>query len=853
MLNVSRWKTIVIWCAVLLSVIFVAPNLFSNQQLAALPGWLPLKKVRLGLDLQGGSQLMLMIERDDILRNSLETTVDGIRAKLREASIRYSGLTGTGQTIRVSITDPAQVPAAIDALKSITNRVGTGTIGLVQETTITPGDNGLLTIRITNEGIDRRIASALATSMNVVRGRVEQLGNAEPLIQRQGSDRILVQVPGVADPQRIKNLLNQAGQLTFRMVDQSMPVEQAIQGSAPVNSDVLYTQDDPPAAYLVEKRAILSGDRIADAQEGLDPKTNEPVVTFQLDADGTKAFAQATQQNIGRSFVVVLDDQVIAALPIAQANTTGAGEISGGFSERGASDLAVLLRTGALPATLTVVEERTVGPGLGLDSIRSGIIAGMIGAIAVIACMVYFYGFLGIVATVALYVNILMILAILSLTGATLTLPGIAGIVLIIGMAVDSNVLIYERVREELKAGRQLPEACDAGFKRAFWTIIDANITTLIAAVILFYMGSGPVRGFAVTLAIGILTTVFIAFTLTQWIIVTWIKRRRLKHLPKDVRTAMFDRAHIRFMGIRRFSFTASAALSLCAMIALATVGMHLGIDFNGGSIIEVRAKQGAANLADIRTRLNELNLGEIQAQSFGDRAGALIRIQSQEGGENGEQSAVTLVRDELGNDYDFRRVEVVGPSVSGELTRSATLGVLASLAVVLIYIWFRFEWQFAIGAIVATLHDIILTLGLFVLTGIEFNLTSIAAVLMIIGYSLNDTVVVYDRMRENLKRYSQMPLPILIDASINQTLSRTILTAATTLLALLALCLFGGEVIRAFAFTMLFGVAVGTFSSIYIAAPFLIVFKLRPDRFQTGGDKKQKAAADVQPNKPAV
>jgi SecD/SecF fusion protein len=853
MLKVSRWKTVLIWLAILVSVILVAPNLFSDQQLSSLPAWLPHSKVRLGLDLQGGSHIMLKVERDDVVRDRLETTVNDIRSRLRQASIRYSGLTGTGQLIRVRITDPTQTQAAFDALKPITDRVGTGSAGVVQEATITQGDSGLLSVVITNEGINYRMSAAVVTSMDVVRRRIEQIGSAEPLIQRQGADRIILQIPGLADPQRLKDILNQPGKLVFRLIDPSMPVDQAIQGAAPVNSEVLYTQDDPPTPFLVDKRVVVSGDRVIDAQEAVDPQNNEPLVTFQLDADATKAFAQVTQQNIGRTLVVVLDDQVISASPITQANMTGSGQISGGFSADGASDLAVLLRAGALPATLTVVEERTVGPGLGADSIRSGIIAAMIGAVAVIGCMVYFYSFLGIVATVALYINILMIVAILSLTGATLTLPGIAGIVLIIGMAVDSNVLIYERIREELKAGRQLSEACDAGFRRAFFTIIDANITTLIAAVILFYLGSGPVRGFAVTLAIGILTTVFTAFTLTQWIVATWVKRRRLKHLPKDIRTAMFDRAHIRFMGIRRYSFTVSAILALFAMIALATVGMHLGIDFNGGSIIEVRAKQGSANLSDIRTRLGELNLGEIQAQRIGDRASALIRIQSQDGGENAEQSAVTLVRDELGNDYDFPRVEVVGPSVSGELTRSATLGVLASLAVVLVYIWLRFEWQFAVGAIVATLHDIILTLGLFVLTGVEFNLTSIAAVLMIIGYSLNDTVVVYDRLRENLKRYGQMPLPILIDASINQTLSRTILTAATTLLALLSLCLFGGEVIRSFAFAMFFGVAVGTFSSIYIAAPFLILFKLRPEKFQAKGAKQPKTATDVQPNKPAV
>lgn len=346
------------------------------------------------------------------------------------------------------------------------------------------------------------------------------------------------------------------------------------------------------------------------------------------------------------------------------------------------------------------------------------------------------------------------------------------------------------------------------------------------------------------TLAAGILTTVITAFTLTRSIVAVWLKARHPRHLPKSVVAHLFEHTNVRFMGIRRFVFTASAAISLIAMAAFATVGLQLGIDFTGGSLIEVTAKQGNADIDDLRSRLDELNLGEVSVEPTGRPSNARIRIASQGGGENAEQSAATLVRGELAADYDFRRVEVVGPAISGELTMMATLGIVAALAAILIYIWIRFEWQFAVGAIVATLHDVIIMLGLFVLTGIEFNLTSIAAVLTIVGYSLNDTVVVYDRMRENLKRYRKMPLPILIDASINQTLSRTVLTAATTLLALLALYLFGGDVIRSFSFAMLFGVALGTFSSIYIAAPVLIVFRLRPEA--SNGEESNKTDAGV-------
>lgn len=835
MLYFSRWKTVLIWLVIAVSALIALPNAVGDSLLSHVPSFLPHKRVTLGLDLQGGSHIMLKLERADIVKERLETTVGDVRAKLREANIRYTGLAGVGQAVQVRISDVSQVEAAKEALKPLTALVSTGTFagGNIQEATLEEGPDGLLKLDITDDGIDYRVSSAVTQSIEVVRRRVDELGNTEPLIQRQGKDRIIVQVPGLQDPQRLKALLNQTAKLTFRMVDLSVPVEEAISGRPPAGTEVLYSRDDPPVPYVVEKRALVSGEDLVDAQANINQQNSEPVVAFRFDSKGALRFAEATQQNVGKPFAIVLDNQVISAPRINEPILGGSGQISGNFTVESANDLAVLLRAGALPATLTVVEERTVGPSLGADSIHAGLVAGVIGAIAVVCFMMIFYGFLGLIANLALAANVIMILAVLTTLGSTLTLPGIAGIVLTMGMAVDSNVLIYERVREEVNNGRSFIQALDLGFEKALATIVDANLTTLIAAVVLFFMGSGPVRGFAVTLSVGIVTTVFTAYTLTRWLVAVWVKKRRPKHLPKGVRSGILDGTNIGFMGFRRYTFIVTAILSIGSVVGFATIGMNLGIDFKGGSIIEMKAKQGDADLADIRERLSALNLGEIQAQGFGDPSSALVRVQAQEGGENAEQSAVSLIRGELQDQYEFRRVEVVGPSVSGELTTMATLGVLASLAAILVYIWFRFEWQFALGAIIATLHDVLLTIGLFVFTGVEFNLTSIAAVLTIVGYSLNDTVVVYDRMRENLRRFKKMPLPVLIDTSINTTLSRTILTSATTMIALLSLWLFGGEVIRSFTFAMLFGVGVGTFSSIYIAAPVLIAFKLRPEAFE--------------------
>ncbi|TCU20832.1 protein translocase subunit secF /protein translocase subunit secD [Rhizobium azibense] len=840
MLHFSRWKTVLIWLIVLVAALGAAPNLFTD---VSLPGWMPQKRVALGLDLQGGSHIVLKAERSDIVRKRLENTVASVRARLREAGIRYTGLAGNGQTIQVRITDPSQIERAVSVLRPLTvPEAGAPD----PDVTLVKGNDGQLTLHITGKAIARSLSAALTQSVDIVGRRAVEVGGIDPVIETGGPDRLSVQVPGLADPQRFKDLLSQDGRLSFHLIDSSMSPQDAMSGTVPARSRIVYSQDDPPDAYLVERTEILSSADLSDFQVEPGNDEDSSILTFRFNPESFRRFAELTQNNVGRSVAILLDDQVIAAPDIREPVAGNRGEIPLDYSQEETEDLAAILRSGALPVTLTIVEERTIDPGFGAGSILSGLVAGFVGAVLVIGLMVAFFGILGVIAGAALVVNVMMILAVLSLSGAPLTLPGVAGIVLTIGIAVDATVLIYERIREEVKGGTHLDQAIGIAYSRAFMTVVDANITTLIAAAILFYLGSDAIRGFAVTLAIGILTTAFTAFVFTRPLVVAWVRHRRLKHLPKSVHTDLFDGTNIRFMGIRRYSFTALAALSLVSMLAVVTIGMNLGIDFTGGSVIEVRSKQGPADLEDIRTRLSQLNLGDIQARRLRDATNAIIRIEAQGGGENAEQSAITLVRSELADQYDFRRVEVVGPAVSGELTKTASLGVLASLGAILVYIWLRFEWQFAVGAIIATLHDVILTLGSFVVTGIEFNLTSIAALLVIVGYSLNDTVVVYDRMRENLKHFRRMPLPILIDASINQTLSRTILTSATTLLALAALYLFGGEDMRSFALVMLFGVAVGTFSSIYIAAPVLILFRLRPKTI----DEKEDGATDEKSGK---
>ncbi|MDK1492269.1 protein translocase subunit SecDF [Sinorhizobium sp. 7-81] len=844
----SPLKNTIIWLVVLAGFVLALPNLFSKEELAEWPAWVPQRQVPLGLDLQGGSDFTLRLVRDDIISERLETTIDAIGKALRDADIAYTGLSGSGQAIQFRVRDATKVSAARDALRELTAPVDSAGLirNQVQELVSEGAEQGeAVHLRLTDEGIDLRVASAVTEAIDVVRRRIGEVAVAEPSIRRSGNDRLVVQVPGLDDPQRLKDLLSQRAELTFRWLDPSMPVQQAVDTKPPAASEVLYSLDDPPVPYLVERRAFVAARDVVEAQPDYDPATGEPIVSFKLDADALARITPLVEADSRRQFAIVLDGQVVSAPALADAISGDTGRISGNLSEDGAKNLAALLRAGPLPATLTVVEERTVGPGVGTDAIANALKAGMIAALAVAACMIAFYGFFGVIAVVAVIVNVVLIIAALSLIGATLTLPGIAGIILTIGVAVDSNVLIYERLREEARGAGPLRKALDTGFSRVFSSIVDANLTMAIAGAILFYFGSGAFRGFAVTLAIGSVTTILTAHSLTRRLVRGWYRRRRPLRLPRGIRTGFFSEADIRFMAIRNPVFILMAALSLASLILLVSLGPNFGADFKGGSIIELRAKSGVADSADLRARLDELNLGEVQVQELGTERDVLVRVPSQEAGDNAEQTAIGLVRAELEDQYTFRRVEVVGPAVSAELTRASSLGVGAAVLAILLYVWIRFEWRFALGAMIATLHDVLLTIGFLVVTRTEFNLASVAALLTIVCYSLNDTVVIYDRIRENFMRYRKMSLSVLIDASINQTLSRTVLTAVTTILALAALYLFGNGLIRSFSMTLLFGVVVGTLSSIYIAGPVLILFNRRGGRTRDGQDS---ASSDDEP-----
>jgi preprotein translocase subunit SecD len=532
MLYFTRWKALAIILTALVVCLCAVPNFFPEATVKTWPKWAQ-RHLVLGLDLQGGSHILLEVDANSVKKDKLDQVRDDARRTLRDAKIPYTGLAVRNDGVEVRITKDTDLANALAKLRELSQPLG-GLLGTSGQRSLDIADagGGLIRLTVPQAAITDRIRQAVEQSIQIVERRVNELGTVEPLIQRQGVDRILVQVPGLQDPTRLKELLGKTAKLDFRMVDLTVPPDQAQQGRVPPDSEVLMSSTSPKTPYVIKKQVLVSGGDLTDAQPGFDQRSGEPIVSFRFNTSGSRKFAQATTENVGQPFAIVLDNEVISAPVIREPITAGSGQISGSFTVQAANDLAILLRAGALPAPLTIIEERTVGPGLGQDSIEKGELAAYVGSILVIVFMLVTYRLFGVFANIAVAINVAMIFGVLSLLNATLTLPGIAGIVLTVGIAVDSNVLIYERIREELRGGRTAISAIDAGFKRALSTILDSNITTFIAAAVLFYIGTGPVRGFAVTLGIGIITTVFTAFTLTRLIVATWVRWKRPQTVP---------------------------------------------------------------------------------------------------------------------------------------------------------------------------------------------------------------------------------------------------------------------------------------------------------------------------------
>jgi preprotein translocase subunit SecD len=529
MIHIARWKAITILLVCLVGLLYSIPSLMPAERLAGLPSWLPHQQVTLGLDLQGGAHLLLEVDTKAVVRERLTNLADAVRQLSRPPQQRFN-LVGAPQVGEDSVTfrvrDASQVEAARAAMRE-----------LDQTAQITSGPNNSIIVRLDQNELVQQARRTVVQSIEIVRRRIDQTGTKEATIQAQGTDRILVQLPGERNPQRIIDILKQTARMTFHLVDMNNPFPtsptEAQPGSMVLPGDKADAgPDGKPRLYMVQRRVAVAGDRLTDAQPGTSPQTGEWVINFKFDSVGARQFADITRENVGRPFAIVLDNKVISAPTIREPILAGSGQISGSFTAAGATDLAVLLRAGALPAPLQVIEERTVGPDLGSDSIEAGTIACLIGYALIAVLMIVGYGLFGLIANVALILNLAFTLAIMAAIGATLTLPGIAGMVLGLAMAVDANVLIYERMREEERNGRSPFPAIDVAFQRAYVTIVDSNLTTLIAGLFLYMFGTGPVRGFAVTLSIGILCSMFTAVTVTRLLVVLWLQWRRPKQLP---------------------------------------------------------------------------------------------------------------------------------------------------------------------------------------------------------------------------------------------------------------------------------------------------------------------------------
>ena len=526
MLDFPRWKVWLVSLTLVIGCYYSIPSFLPDHIVRQMPPWLA-PQVSLGLDLAGGSHLLLEAQTDGVARQRLENMEDILRREMRIARIAVGEMSTVGGRLSFVVRNPAQVEPAVQLVRQQIQPAGlTG-----QGDWDVRSEGNRVSVIPTAAGLNAAIDQAMDVARDVIDRRINALGTLEPTIIRQGSTRIVVQVPGLQDPEALKALIGRTARLEFKLVDLTATPEQLQSGRAPVGSQILpYPEGGEGGRIAVQRRAIITGDQIADAQQSFDQQTGAPVVTIRFDGTGSRRFARVTQENVGRPFAIILDNIVLSAPNIREPILGGAAEIEGSFTVETANALAISLRSGRLPVDLTVIEERTVGPDLGKESIQRGAIAMAIGSVLVLIFMVMTYGRFGIYADIAIILNVTLILGIMAMIKSTLTLPGIAGFVLTVGAAVDANVIINERIREEQRRGRNVLSAVEHGYEEARTAIFDANITNVIAGILLFYFGSGPVRGFAVVMMIGIVTSVFTAVTVTRMFVSLWLRKR-----PKEL------------------------------------------------------------------------------------------------------------------------------------------------------------------------------------------------------------------------------------------------------------------------------------------------------------------------------
>ena len=689
----------------------------------------------------------------------------------------------------------------------------------------------------TNAGVMMNADFIAEQAVEVLRRRVDRFGVSEPVIAPAGGGRILVQLPGLSESDKLqaKAQIQKAAFLEFRMVhpDSEGQLSRGVVPPGYVRMYEMVPSGTPgqrvPQPILVKRASErgLSGKHVEGAGVGHDPATGSPYVSFSLRPEGAQLFGEITQAAIGERLAIILDGEVVSAPRINGAILGGNGQITGSFTDKEAFELATSLEN-PLAAPLEVKEERGVDPSLGADAIASGKMATLLGVGGVAAFMIVYYLTAGLVANVALFLNILIMLGVMCSLDVTFTLPGIAGIVLTIGMAVDANVLIYERMREELAAGKSVRGAVSSGYDKAFGTIFDSNLTTLISSVLLIIMGTGPIKGFGVALTVGLCVSMFTALVVTRLIFDFLLAKDIIKSLPM---LHIIKGTNIRFLNFAKPAFIASWLLIVVGIGYGVFVRGHnmLGIEFAGGDELQMRFSQ-RVETEKVRDTLSKAGIGETRIQYQTEGAGSTKRdyLSVTAAKDAGLKAEEVLKKAFPESKFERVRMDSVGATIGKEIQKSGVIASLLSLFGILVYVAFRYEFSFAVAAVVAVAHDVLMTIGWYCLTGTvgegrQFNATFVAALLTIIGFSINDTIVIFDRIREDLKMGAAGSFNQIIDRALNQTLSRTIITSGTVFLATISLYVFGGGAINDFAFTFLVGIITGTYSSIYIASALVV------------------------------
>jgi SecD/SecF fusion protein len=852
MSSTLRWKIALLLFVTIFAGLTVAPS-FTQ-----VPAWwqkyIAPTGLKLGLDLQGGMHLVLKVDLNKAIENNLDLSVQDLKQVLAEKKITVVR-SPSGETHKVLLTLPNT--AALDTVKQTISK---DFPDLDSEFQTDQGTFPRILLSLKQDKIDFINNKAVDQSLEILRNRVDQFGVAEPTIVRQGTDEIVIQLPGVKDPERALNLIGRTAQLEFKLVDEaaaglnlSQLIAQAIQsgqwqeggsrqqlnlalqGKLPAGSEIYFEKDVDKTTgkeirmpIVLKNQVLLTGDMVKDAQVRVGGNFNEPYVSLDFTSRGGTVFGQVTEQNVGKRFAIILDEVVRSAPVIREKILGGSAQISGSFTYEEATDLAIVLRIGALPAPVEIVQNLTVGASLGQDSINKGMMSGLVGTFLVVLFMAVYYRLSGVIANFAMVLNILLLFAGLAMMGGTLTLPGIAGIILSIGMAVDSNILIFERMREEFALGKSVRSGVEAGYAKAFWTIVDAQVTTLITALALFLFGTGPIKGFAATLSLGIIFNLFSTLFASKLFYEAMHGKYKLKKLTFML---FLKKPNLNYMRIKKLSFAISGTLALIGCLAFIQIirgQANMGVDFSGGTLLQYQSAQ-PFSLGEVRASLAKGNIEGVDLQEVEGENRLIVKVKSSEKVVGHVSEAVTA---RLNTDFPDKRFMVenqseIGSSVSDTLRSKAVLAVVLSLLGVIMYLGLRFDLRFSLAATLATLHDVLAVLGIIWLLNMEITLLTVTALLTLAGFSLNDTVVIFDRIRENLHKSEDTEniTDALINTSTNEVLSRSIVTSLTVFLVLTALYALGGTVIHDFSFALLVGVMVGVYSSVFVASPLLTLW----------------------------